>query len=196
MSAVIMSDWWAGAIQWTIWAIIMTLVMAWLARSRLKRRPPADSRRLHHPASTLIVGAVTFVFFAGIAVISNVYANRTTTWWTTVIFVGFAVMSVPIMLDYFLARHDVSDEGLSYGRMLGGRGYIKWSELHRVHYAPVLKWFRLETREGKVARISAMLVGLPEFAQVLLRRAPPGAIDDETAQVLRATAAGDLPPLP
>jgi hypothetical protein len=65
-----------------------------------------------------------------------------------------------------------------------------------VHYAPVLKWFRLETREGKVARISAMLVGLPEFAQVLLRRAPPGAIDDETAQVLRATAAGDLPPLP
>ena len=191
-----MSDWWAGAIKWTIWAIVMTAVMAWLARSRLKPRPPADSGRLYHPTSTLIVGLVSFVFFAGIAVISNVYANRTTTWWTTAIFVGFAVMSVPIMLDYFLARHTVSDEGLSYSRMLRRRGYLRWSELHRVHYAPVLKWFRLETREGKVARISAMLVGLPEFAQVLLRRAPPGTIDDETVQVLRATAAGDLPPLP
>lgn len=191
-----MSEWWAGAIKWTIWAIVMTAVMAWLARSRLKPRPPGDSGRLYHPPSTLIVGLASFVFFAGIAVISNVYANRTTTWWTTAIFVGFAVMSVPIMLDYFLARHAVTDEGLSYASMLRGRGYLRWSELHRVRYAPVMKWFRLETREGKVARISAMLVGLPEFAQVLLRRAPPGVIDDETAQVLRATAAGKPPALP
>lgn len=173
----------------------MAAAMAWLARSRLKARPSADSRRLHHPSSTLIVGLACFVFFAGIAVISNVYANRTTTWWTTAIFVGFAAMAVPVILDYFRARHDVSDEGLSYGSMLGGRGYFRWSELHRVHYAPVLKWFRLETREGKVARISAMLVGLPEFARVVLRRAPPGAIDDETLQVLRATALGNPPPL-
>lgn len=35
--------------------------------------------------------------------------------------VGFALMSVPMMLDYVLGRHNVSDEGLSYGRMLGGR---------------------------------------------------------------------------
>lgn len=136
-----------------------------------------------------------FAFFAGIAVISNAFPNSTTTWWTTAIFVGFALMSVPMMVDYFLGRHDLSDEGLSYGKMLGGRGYFRWSELHRVHYAPVMKWFRLETREGNVARISAMLVGLPEFAQVLLRRAPPGAIDDETLQILRATAGGNPPPL-
>lgn len=190
-----MSDWWAGAIKWTIWAIVMTAVMAWLARSRLKPRPPAESGRLYHPASTLITGFAGFAFFAGVAVISNVYANRTTTGWTTALFVGFAVMSVPIMLDYFLARHAVSDEGLSYGRLLGRRGYLRWSELYRVRYAPVMKWFRLETREGKVARISAMLVGLPEFARVLLRRAPPGTIDEPTLQILRSTAAGHLPPL-
>jgi hypothetical protein len=65
--------------------IVMAVVMAWLARSRLRTRLPTDSLRLYHPASTLVVGTVCFAFFAGIAIISNAFPNRTTTWWTTAI---------------------------------------------------------------------------------------------------------------
>jgi hypothetical protein len=173
----------------------MALVMGWVARSRVKARPHSDPRRLVHPPSTLIIGIVVFLFFAGIAIISNVFPNKTVTWWTTTIFVGFALLSLPIVADYFLARHDVSEEGLSYGRLTGQRGYLKWSDLHRVKSAPVMKWFRLETQSGDVARISAMLRGLPEFARLLLARTPPHAIDAETLSILQATADGNPPPV-
>jgi hypothetical protein len=184
---------WVSAVQWTIWGVVMALVMGWLARSRLKARPQSDARRLVHPATTLIIGLVVFLFFAGIAVISNVFANKTTTWWTTSTFVGFALLALPILADYFLARHEVSEQGLSYGRLTGPRGYLRWSDLRRVRYAPVMKWFVLETRSGDVARISAMLMGLPEFARLLLAHAPAGTIEAETRPVLEATAAGNPP---
>jgi hypothetical protein len=165
----------------------MALVMGWVARSRVKPRPHSESQRLVHPFSTLIIGVVGFVFFAGLAIVSNVFANKTVTWWTTTIFVGFALLSLPMVADYFLARHDVSEEGLSYGRLTGRRGYLKWSDLSRVNYAPGMKWFRLETESGEVARISAMLRGLPEFARLLLARTPAHAIDADALSVLQAT---------
>lgn len=187
--------WWASAVQWTVWGILMALVMGWVARSRLKARPQADSRRLVHPPSTLIIGLVVFVFFAGIAVVSNVFASKTTTWWTTATFIGFALLSLLMVADYFLARHEISENGLSYGSLTGRRGYLMWSDLRRVTYAPVMKWFRLETQSGAVARISVMLIGLPEFARLLLAHAPAGAIAPEASSVLEATAAGNPPPV-
>jgi hypothetical protein len=56
-----------------------------------------------------------------------------------------------------------------------------------------MKWFRLETASGEVARLSAMLVGLPELAGLLLVHAPPQAIDAETLAILEATAGGHPP---
>jgi hypothetical protein len=49
-----------------------------------------------------------------------------------------------------------------------------------------MKWFRLEGQSGDVARISAMLIGLPEFARVLFAHTPPGVIDAETLPTLEA----------
>lgn len=187
--------WWVELVQWTVWGIAMAGVMGWVARSRLKSSAKARSGQLHHPKSTLVVGEVCFVFFAGIAIVSNVYANETTTWWTTALFVGFAAMAVPVVMDYFLSRHEVSEEGLRYGGLSGRRGHLRWAELQRVRYAPVMKWFRLEGGSGEVARISAMLVGLPEFARLLLRHAPAGTIEDDTLQILKATAEGNPPPV-
>ena len=185
--------WWTSAVQWAIWGVAMALVMGWVARSRHRARPSAEARRLAHPPSTLIIGLVAFAFFAGIAILSNVYANKTTTWWTTAIFVGFALLALPMIVDYFVAHHEVSEAGLSYGRLSGRRKHLEWSDVVRVRYAPVMKWFRVETRSGDVARISAMLVGLPEFARLVLAHAPPGVIDRETLPVLEATAAGRPP---
>jgi hypothetical protein len=64
---------------------------------------------LVHPPSTLIIGVVVFLFFAGIATISNVFANKTVTWWTTAVFVGFALLSLAMVADYFLGHHQVSE---------------------------------------------------------------------------------------
>jgi len=185
--------WWVSLLQWTIWGIVFTVVIAWVARSRLRALPPSDARRLVHPPSTLVIGLVCFLFFAAIAALSNVFANKTTTWWTTTIFVGFALLSMALIADYFLARHELSEEGMSYGRLFGPRRYLKWSDLRFVRFAPAMKWFRLETRSGDVARISAMLMGLPEFARVILARAPMETIEPATLPILQATAAGNPP---
>jgi hypothetical protein len=185
---------WTTGLQWAVWSLVMILVMGWIGRSRFRARSTAETRTLRHPPSTLILGLACFGFFAGIAVVSNVYRNSTTTWWTTSIFVGFALLSALMLLDYVRAKHEVSDEGLAYRSLfIGTRKYLRWSELRAVRYAPVMKWFRLETRSGGVARISVMLMGLPEFARLLLEHAPRGAIESGTRPVLQATAEGQPP---
>lgn len=186
---------WIPVLRWAVWAVLMALIMGWVARSRLKTGLSRDSTRLFHPASTLVVGLTGFLLFAGIAVLSNAFPNRTATWFTTAVFVFFALLSLLVVADYFLARHEPSEEGLRFRRLTGSRGYLRWSDLRRVNYAPAMKWFRLETRAGEVARVSAMLVGLPEFARFLLRHAPPGVIDPETLPILQATASGRPPPV-
>jgi len=171
----------------------MSLLMGWLAKSRLRARPTLDARRLAHPSSTFIIGAVCFLFFTGIAVVSNIFRNETTTWWTTAIFIGFAILSMTMVVDYFMANHRLSEDGLAYRTLLGTRKYLRWSDMREVRYASVPKWFRLETRSGDVARISALLMGLPEFAKLLLENAPAEAVESGTLRILQATAHGHPP---
>ena len=92
-------------------------------------------------------------------------------------------------------RHEVSETGMSYGKLFGARKHLQWIELRNVSYAPAWKWFRLETRHGEVARISVMLMGLPEFARLLIANAPHGVIEQPALSVLRETAAGQPPSL-
>ena len=185
---------WTTALQWALWALLMVVVMGWVGRSRLRGRRASDAPTLVHPPSTVIVGLVCFGFFAGIAVASNVFRNKTTTWWTTTVFVGFALLSAAMVIDYFIAKHEVSAEGLFYRKLVvGTTKYLRWSDLRAVRYSPQMKWFRLETRSGDVARISVMLTGLPVFARLLLAHAPGGAVDADTLHVLEATAEGNPP---
>jgi hypothetical protein len=56
-----------------------------------------------------------------------------------------------------------------------------------------MKWFRLETQTGTIGRVSVMVMGLPEFARLLLQRTSMTAIDPATAKILRETAQGNPP---
>ena len=187
-----MDQLWPPVIRWGVWLVLMMVVMGWVARSRLRARPTANAHRLAHPPSTLIIGLVVFTFFAGIAVVSNVYANQTTSVFTTAVFVGFAALALWLLADYFAGRHEVSDDGMNHGSVTGRR-QVTWAEVSGVRYSPAMKWFRLQTRSGRVARVSAMLVGLPEFARLVLEKVPADAIEPETRPVLVATAAGHPP---
>jgi Bacterial PH domain len=169
-----------------------TAVMGWAGRSRFHRQS-GHARRLLHPISTLIIGLVCLVLFAGAVVASNVFPNPTVTWWTTSIFVGFALLSALVVSAFFLEEHQVSEDGLASRNFVGVRKYLRWSDLRSVRYSPAMKWFRLETHSGTAARVSVMLTGLPEFARLLLINAARGSTDPETFKVLGATAAGNPP---
>ena len=179
-------------LQWTLWGLLMALVMGWVARSRSRPRPAGSANRLHHPKSTLIIGLTGFLLFVAIAIVSNVYANATTSWWTTAIFVGFALLAVPVIGDYFAARHEVSVEGLRYSRLVGSGGFIRWSDVKSVRFSDSMKWFRLESQSGQVVRLSVMLMGLPIFAELLLAHAP-GESMKSALTILQATAEGNPP---
>ena len=185
--------WWITALQWTLWVVAMSIVMGWLARSRFRARPASQANRLVHPPGTLIIGLLCFAVFAGLAIVSNVIPNKTTTWWTTSVFVGFALLSAPMVTAFFLEEYEVSEEGIAGRSFTGVRKYLRWSDLRAARYVAPMKWFRLETQSGTVARISVMLIGLPEFARWLLQRAPHGAIDAGTLAVLQDTAVGNPP---
>jgi hypothetical protein len=176
-----------------LWGLLMSVVISWIARSRERPRPAAAGQRLQHPISTLIIGLTGFLFFAAIAVVSNVFANATTSWKTTAVFVGFALLALPILGDYFAARHEVSEEGLRYGQLFGSGGCMRWTDLKSIRFSAAMKWFRLESQSGKVIRLSVMLMGLPTFAKLLLAHAPRQSIESNTLGILQNTADGNPP---
>jgi hypothetical protein len=69
-------------------------------------------------------------------VVSNVNSNASTSLWTTLVFIGFGLMGLPMVADFFFARHEVSDEGMEFGRMTGRRGSFAWTDVRRVSMRP------------------------------------------------------------
>lgn len=184
---------WSKLIQWTTWAVAMGFAMRWLVRSQNKPLGKDQAGTLRQPTATLVTGVAGLLFFAALAVLSNVYANETTSLWTTAIFVGFAALSLLVLVEYYRAWHRLTKDGLEYGRLWRARGTLRWSQLKRVRYAAGMQWFCLETESGDTVRVSGMLRGLPEFAQTLLRFAPQGTIEPETWRVLQFVAKGNSP---
>lgn len=187
-------EWWEPIVQWTLWGLFMALVMGWIAKSRKGKRAGAESSMLCHPASTLVIGVAGFVLFAGMAVAANVlWKGESSSPQVTILFLAFAVASLTLVADYYFARHYVSDMGIEYGRMMGQRRTLLWSDVQRIGFAPAAKWFVLEDRKGNKARVSTMLMGLPEFARLVLLHVPVPAIEARTHAILHETAQGRPP---
>lgn len=186
---------WTVALQWGLWWIAMAGVMGWLGRSRMASAPLAPGT-LRLPRSVAILGAICTGFFVALLVLSHIYANGTEGPFTDLVFGGFALLSLPMLLDYWFARHVADATGLSYWTWLGGgRRHMRWDRVREVRYAPAMKWFRVRDADGRTARISAMMRGLPAFAALLLVHAPQAVVDPFTQGLLEATAAGAPPPV-
>jgi hypothetical protein len=183
---------WAVILQWTLWLVLMTAVMRWLGRTR-ERQADDGTGTLAHPRSTLIIGVVCTAFFLACAAGSALLPGPRRPAFIPYFFLGFAALGVPMILDWRNARHALVPGGLRYHTMLGRAGELRWREVRRLWYSPSSKWFRLDLADGRAVRISAMLTGLPAFAQAALGEVDPGAIDPETRRVLEATAGGALP---
>ncbi|MEZ4700831.1 MAG: hypothetical protein R2834_10915 [Rhodothermales bacterium] len=184
---------WIAAAKWVLAAVLIALISGLLARNRDRERPTSRAHVLSHPTGTLVVGLAGLVFFGGIAILSNVYANSTTTLFTTATFIGFALLSLPLILGYLVEKYEMSDQGIRYRKMTGTSGLVAWNDVVEIRFAPVMKWFRIETRAGKVLRISLMLQGLPGFAKRALRLVPADALDEEIREILALTVAGYAP---
>lgn len=183
------SSWIGPAIQWTVWGVLMSLVMVGLARSRT-RNGGAAHEQLRLPKGVLALSVVGIAFFLGLAILA--YPAKTGGLGVASVFMVFAALSGYLALEYFRVWHTVTSEGLDYGTMFRGRKFVRWEEVSSVNFSPA-GWFVLKAPDKPQARISAMLRGLPEFASAVLQKVPLDRLDSKTLQLLQQTAYGNLP---
>ena len=180
-------------VRWAISAVLMVLAMGAIRYHRKRTTSSTPSGELRHTKIVLVLGVVSFLFCTGLIVLPRVVENDTFTWWTDAVFGFFALCGAYIVVECWTVSHSFSEDGLEYRRLLRGGGFISWSDLVSVRYGHTAKWFRLETKDGRVARISAYMVGLPAFAQIVLKRTSLDVANTDTLQILRETAAGNPP---
>jgi len=138
-------------------AIVMGWVANWFAKSRLRPRPESESRKLVCPANVLIVGTVGLLFCTFLSVAIYVGFSSSTGHFSPEAYIGvtlieafFGVGSLRYVLRYFFSRHEVSDEGMNFGRITGRHESLKWSEVARVEYVAAWERFVGETKGSGV----------------------------------------------
>jgi Bacterial PH domain len=189
-----MSDrpWWAHLLQWGLWALVMALVMGWLAKSRRKATVATGAQVLTHPPTTLIVGLACTVLFMFLTALAALYA-KDTEGWTPLVFLGFALLGAPLVGEALRVRHEVRDDGIVYRGLFATHDKIAWDELESVRWSVPMKWLAVKTRDGRTLRFSGLLNGLDALARALHERAPAMRVDESTAKVLADAREGKLP---
>lgn len=193
-----MDEWIGNALFWALWFPAMAFFVAYLARVRLLRPAGLEPGELRHPWTTLALGIGGVLLFCGFALViflvgPEEFGGQRQQRGMIAIFLGGSTLGIPLVAEYYRGRHRVTDEGLRFQPLLRRGGFLKWSDVRRVRYSQVNKWFRLDGRSGEVARVSVLLIGLPEFARMLLDRASPEAIDVSAMPFLTATRDGHPP---
>ena len=174
-------------------AVVFALVAGGLGRTVRRQALQARPGELRQPRSMLAIGVVCTLFFVTLAVVSNLFPNDSVSWVTTSVFVGFALLGAVGIADYFVSQHRFTNEGLYFRGLTGRSGFMAWGTIRHVEYKATLKWIRVESLGGDVARLSVTLVGLPAFARALLKNVSTHIIDPESVAVIEETAHG-MPP--
>jgi hypothetical protein len=163
--------------------------------SRLRGRTPAEQSVLRYPRGTLVVGVVCSVFFLSLALLSILFPGKDGSPTISLVFVGFAFLGAPLIVEYYRVVHYLEKGGIRYSSLISSPGFLPWSDIKSVRYAPSLKWFRIEGRDGRIIRVSVMLMGLPEFARAVLSAVSESRIEPAARSLLERTAEGHPPSL-
>jgi len=176
------------------WIAGMAAVKAWLARSRLAPRPPAQANQVAQPRAILALGIIGTAMFGLAWLASLVWPDDTVGPFTHAVFLTLTVLSLALIADHANARHTVDSAGMAYGRMLGQRGSLRWSEVERVGFNRRMNWYRLELACGATVRVSGTSMGLPAFARHVLEHVPAQRIDRPVLGMLALAAQGKVHP--
>lgn len=172
----------------------MSVGMGWLARTRLQ--PPqrtAGGVVLRNPKGVLILGVVGAVPFLALAIASFLSLLRGSGVGVGMGFLAFSSLGGIMILNYYREFSEINANGIRYRRVFGSSGRANWREVSKVHYSERLKWFRLDLKTGGCVRVSALMVGLPEFARLVLEACTDAEIDEKTRSILVSTVSGTLP---
>lgn len=185
-------DWIRLIFQALFWIFFMTILMRWLGRQRLRLRPPSDAARLAQPRAILYLGLGCTLMFSAIWIASILMPDGTQGLHTHAIFIGFALLGLYLVADYFLVRHEVDEQGMAYGRLTGRPGRFAWVDVERVGFNTHMGWYRLELRNGTVVRVAGTMMGLPMFARHVLDHVPDHRFVPAALKMMEKAAQGEL----
>jgi len=170
-------------------------LMQWVERSRLRVRPAAEARSLVQPRGVLAIG---FGFLVAAAVFGFAMFDWLNVSENSWLYGAVAVLLAPglwVIAEYYLVRHELKQEGMQFKRLFGRRGEFGWNDVEHVSFNKAMGWYRIVLRSGEKVRISFMLMGLPEFARMLLLHAPRAHVSPAAHTMLQDLAQNKLRPL-
>jgi len=180
--------WWTHVIT----VAALALVMGWVARRRKAAKVEGRARVLTNPAAVWIIGVLSTTLFVGVAMLS-IFMGTGRDWLATCIFLGFALLGVPLIIDGFRVRHELKDGGIAYRGLVLAYDRVLWNELESAAWSNSMKWLVLTTWDGRKLRFSGLLNGLDSLALALAEHAPRLRMNDRTAKVLADARQGILP---
>jgi hypothetical protein len=181
--------------------VAIGVAMPFVARSR---RPHADATffdehgsfrggTMRMPMSILLLSIVGLLFFWGIAILSIVYPDSDKqNPLIPLAFLGFSLLGVVLLKQYFIDRIYLDPRTLTSKGLIRHRT-IRWDEISSIRYSQPAQWFRIEAQDRRVTRVSTMLSGLQDFANVVLAKVPPERIDPRARILLEKSRRGELP---
>jgi hypothetical protein len=185
-------SWLATLLQWGIWFVLVSLVLGWLSRDRLQApQPTTTGTLLKLPLSLLVVGVICAAMFGAFTVLS--YSAPTGGPVIATVFLLFASLGGYVIYEYFRDRYELRRDGIAYRTPLGGERFAPWADVLWVRYSRTGNWIVLKLLNGRNLRLSVMLIGLPAFAEALLRNVNPDLIAEDSRQVIEETARGEPP---
>jgi len=109
----------------------------------------------------------------------------------TVVVLAFAAYQFASALRARLVVHDTGIERIGVSR----RRLVGWGSIAKIAFNPAQHWFFVTVSDGSHLWLPADVTGMPEFAQIALRRLPPAVLqaDPVVREVLDelAGAAGE-----
>src|SRR5947208_353850 len=140
------------------WLALMSLVMAWLARSRLRPPPePGAQTVLRMPTSVLILSLVCLGMFTALAGLS--FGSPTGGPVVAAGFLAFAALGAALAYVSIVQRYELLPDGFAYHTIIGARRTLRWGNVRLVRYSPALQWFVITLDAERAARLSATLPG-------------------------------------
>jgi len=90
----------------------------------------------------------------------------------TVLVLAFAAYQFASALRSRLVVHDTGIERIGVSR----RRLVGWGSIAKIAFNPAQHWFFLTVSDGSHLWLPADVMGMPEFAQIALRRLPPAVL--------------------
>ncbi len=188
-------EWWVAFLPafGTLFPALLTASV--VARRKRKEAALEHPGRMQYPPTMLAVGMLLLGIFLALLGLLTFNANGTPDPIVGAATAGCAVLGILIVAAYWRSWHELTPDGLEFGRLLGSRGSLRWRDVTHISYSRGMHWFRIETASGDAVRVSTLLTGLPEFARTVLQQVPGYAFASGTREALQGYVQGQMPRL-